>query len=177
MKKESINEKNLLELKKSCKKLKTDLIESVDDANVCCEKCEMYRNRIYSLSGRDRRFPKFPTDFHWDCRLNTYPFVEDVNIPSFRCRNIVKHSNRPFVDDRTARELKNREEWLQRLYKSSRKKKEPDIDRIVYFRIAEILPSDIPKTVSSFKKMRNADSKKYQEIVEKATSLGFIFST
>ena len=163
------------ELKKVCKFLKTDLVESVDHANVCCEKCAMYRNRIFSLSGKDKRFPKFPMDYHWDCCLSTFPFVYGVNEPSFKCKNLVKHSNRPFVDDRTPKELQHREEWLQRLEKAAWKKREPDITRITYFRLAHVLPDDVPKTVSAFKRMQNSNSKKYQALVSKAEALGFVF--
>lgn len=93
----SINQTN--ELLNICKTLGTDLVEVLDRANFCCEKCAMYRNRIFSLSGKDKRFPKMPNDFHWDCCLSAYAFVEDVNESSLDCKDIIKYSNRPFVDD------------------------------------------------------------------------------
>ena len=94
----------------SAKSLKTDLVE-VGDSGVCCARCAKYRNRIYTISGKDKRFPVLPKDFHFCCGLRTFPFVWDVMEPAFSCRDIIRHSNRPFVDDRTARQIEAHNKW------------------------------------------------------------------
>ena len=158
----------------SCKSFGTDLVE-VGDSGVCCEICAKYRNRIYSLSGRNRRFPKFPKDFHYDCGLSVWPFVAGVNEPSFSCADYIQYSNRPFVDDRTPEELKNREKWLEDLRKRPSFDYQPDAWRIAYHRLCKLLPDDVPKSMGGFTRMRNANSKKFQLLVQKAKDIGFEF--
>lgn len=70
----------------SCKFLGTDLVE-VGDLNACCAICATYRKRIYSLSGADKRFPKFPKDFHFQCGLNISAFCDGISEPAFNCKN------------------------------------------------------------------------------------------
>ena len=84
--------------------LETDLVE-IGHVEVCCEKCARYRERIFSLTGADRRFPKIPEDFDSACcGISLWPFVWGVSEPSFHCANVIRHSNRPFLDERTGEE-------------------------------------------------------------------------
>lgn len=158
----------------SCEYLDTDLVQ-VGDSGVCCEKCAMYRNRIYSLAGADRRFPKLPTDFHMDCGLSVSPFVYGVNEPSFKCADTIKYSNRPFVDDRTPEDISRREEWLVMVEKERQYTMEASLSKITYYKLKQILPDDAPKSLSGFSRMRNANSKNYQALVKKAEAAGFVF--
>ncbi len=155
-----------------CRFLGTDLVE-VGDLNACCEICAAYRKRIYSLSGSDRRFPKFPGNFHFQCGLHISPFIDRVSIPAFKCRNIVKYSNRPFEDDRTPEERTNYVERLELIAKTEKYEKAPDLNRIIYHWAKSVAPNDVPKSVSAFSRMRNENSPKYQQIIEKLTSAGF----
>jgi len=80
----------------------------------------MYRRRIYSLSGRDKRFPKIPGDFDSDCcGLSLHPYFWGTSEPSFSAKNPIKYSNRPFVDDRTAKQ-KNDYQELKRQFEEER---------------------------------------------------------
>lgn len=82
----------------------------------CCDKCTPYRNRVYSISGKDKRFPKFadyiqkPEEFcclsysgflyYPGCTLTEYRYDKLGNVSEFEV-DAIKHSNRPFVDDRS----------------------------------------------------------------------------
>lgn len=159
---------------KECKYLDTDLVE-VGNSNVCCEVCAKYRNRIYTLTGKDPRFPKLPKDFHKSCGLSVYPYILGVSEPTFSCDDLIKYSNRPFVDDRTDADIENRRNWLASLSKEPPVLREPSLTRIIYYRLVQLLPSDAPKSISGFSRMRNANSKNYQALVKKAEAAGFVF--
>ena len=158
----------------SCNYLDTDLVE-VGDSGVCCEKCAMYRNRIYSLSGKDKRFPSLPQDFHMNCGLSAHPFVYGVMEPTFNCHDIIKYSNRPFVDDRTPEDIARRKGWLETIEKEKAREREASLSKIIYYKLKKILPDDAPKSLSGFSRMRNANSKNYQTLVKKAEEAGFKF--
>lgn len=96
------------------KELNEDYIQTCESN--CCEKCTPYRNRIYSISGKDKRFPKF-SDYikepeKYCClayfavfynngdTITEYRYDEFGNVSKFEV-DAIKHSNRPFVDDRS----------------------------------------------------------------------------
>lgn len=94
--------------------LETDLVIT-SHAEICCERCARYRNRIYSLTGADRRFPKIPEDFDSSCcSISLYPFVWGVSEPGLLCDDPIKYSNRPFSDDRTDDEKERYENWRRK---------------------------------------------------------------
>lgn len=85
-----------------------------------CPECAKYQGRVYSISGRNRRFPKAPPFFfgtegvHKGCGHTFSSYIDGVTDPMLEYtlsvhplknsqygRNIVAFSNRPFVDDRT----------------------------------------------------------------------------
>lgn len=151
--------------------LQTDLVE-VGSSGVCCELCAKYRNRIYSVSGKDKRFPKFPTDFHLDCGLRPYPFVWGVSEPTFSCKNVVTYSNRPFEDDRSNEEIERRRQWKERNDAEAEAEKQRECNRLEYFWIQEHLPDLCPKSLSGYSRMKNANSSNYQRLVDEARKLG-----
>lgn len=95
----------------------------------CCEKCTPYRNRVYSISGKDKRFPKFsdyiqkPEEFcclsysgflyYPGCTLTEYKYDKLGNVSEFEV-DAIKHSNRPFVDDRSEYQKAMCNEWTER---------------------------------------------------------------
>lgn len=158
----------------SCKYLETDLIET-GDLNACCSICAMYRKRIFSLTGKDKRFPKFPKDYHWGCGLSGYPYIYGVSEPSFECENDIIYSNRPYIDDRTEEERQNYIDRMSKMEKEPPVIREPSLNRIIYYRLIQIIPDNAPKSLSGFSRMRNANSKNYQALVKKAEDAGFVF--
>ena len=150
------------------KNLGTDLVESSDIA-ACCSKCAMYRRRIYSLSGRDKRFPKIPDDFDSDCcGLNLHPYIWGVSEPTFSAKDPIKYSNRPFVDDRTARQKRD---YLE-LKKQFEEEKEKEEDRKIYNRIVSALPNNAPKSFGAFRRMKKTNSPGYIDLKQRAAKVG-----
>ena len=81
----------------------------------CCSECAKRRNRIYSISGTDRRFPKYE-EYHCSCQgISFHAFIEGVTDLYFPTDDYIEYSNRPFIDDRTEAELNERQYYLDRL--------------------------------------------------------------
>ena len=147
----------------------TDLVE-VTDSSCPCEKCAMYRRRIYSFSGNDKRFPKYPdwlknnmcTDF---CGLMSYPYIEELDHHPYITGDIFEVSNRPFVDDRTPEEKKAYEERREKRLREQMYREE-------YSKLLEALPEAAPKSLAAYSRMKNRKSKGYIALKEKAKLLG-----
>lgn len=157
----------------SCRFLNTDLIETTSE-KACCEICAKYRSRVFSLSGRDRRFLKFPSDFHFGCLL-THPFIEGGCLPVFLNGkdyvDYIEYSNRPLIDDRSDEEIS---EHISRLESSAKwDSVEPDLNHIIYYYFKPLFPNDFPKSLSGFSKMRNLNSANYQKLMRKIQKAGF----
>lgn len=159
------------EARNSANRLDTDLV-LVEDSGVCCSLCAKYRKRVYSLSGQDGRFPRFPDDFHIDCGLKPYPHVFGVNEPSFEYDDLIAYSNRPFVDDRTPEEVERHTNWRTSLNETAEKQARTKQSRQEFFWIQENLPELCPKSLSGYSRMKNANSRAYQIIVEEAAKKG-----
>ena len=99
------------------KEIGTDLVE-IPYLGCACSECAIYQGRVYSISGKDTRFPKLPEfikttgRIHEGCKhsifafsevsnsMNKYVYRTDGNVDSIQVDAII-NSNRPFVDDRT----------------------------------------------------------------------------
>lgn len=93
----------------NAKTMKTDLVEA-EYFRGCCGECAKYRGRWFSISGRDKRFPKMPVDYGCTCSgLTFYPVIYGASKPDHCPKNkdIIEYSNRPFIDDRL-KSVKNR---------------------------------------------------------------------
>lgn len=160
-----------------CKKTRTDYIFCSSHQGTCPE-CAKYQCRVYSISGKDKRLPKLPDivykygGFHPGCRHNFYPFFLDINDTIKDCNlkeyNVFKHSNRPFIDNRSANDKKLYAERLE----NQKKKQESAHNKEIYYMLKEKLPDIMPKSCGGFTKMKNANSAKYQEIVKTAHDIG-----
>lgn len=86
---------------KHCKKLHTDLVECPKN-KTSCPICSKYQDRVYSISGKDKRFPKLPKEvfiyggFHEGCSHCFYPFTFGVSKMASGKKDVIKWSNRPF---------------------------------------------------------------------------------
>lgn len=155
--------------------LETDLME-VYSISPFCKECAKYVNRIYSISGKDHRFPSIKEAarncLHELRCLSFSPFVLGVNEPAFECKNIIKYSNRPFIDERSPEEIKKYNDWREMVEKEEKEQAEREADRTLYSWIAKNLPMLCPKSFGAFRKMKNSNSKNYQKIVQEARKLG-----
>lgn len=155
-------------LKSQLKEFKTDLVECISHENTC-EICSKFQGRIYSVSGKDKRFPKLPEEvhkyggFHEGCRHAFYAYFEGS--PTSSGEDPIKMSNRPFVDKRTKAEKAEYEKQKKDAYELKVAKKE-------YDEIWEHLPDIAPKSFGGYRKMKNTRSKNYLKLIEKAKEKG-----
>lgn len=159
------NKKNLENLMQG-----TDLVE-VTWVDGCCEVCGKYRGRIFSATGADTRFPRFPNDFCEKCGLSYFPFFEGFSEPLYckkRGAALIREMNKPFVDTRTPEDVREYREVLARIKsKESTRKNSADYDWLW-----EFLPDLCPKSLSGYVRIKNANSEKYKILVKEAKKLG-----
>ncbi|MBR5825468.1 MAG: hypothetical protein IKY78_00125 [Clostridia bacterium] len=145
--------------------LGTDLVEA-SYSLACCPECAKLRGRVFSTSGKDKRFPIKPKQVDCSCSGITFsPFVFGVSEPIVndylnRKVDIIKFSNRPFIDDRTPKEKKDFEEYSK--YLEDQKQKE--LDRIEYENLCSLLPNDAPKSFGAYRKMKKSKTSGFIKI-------------
>lgn len=142
-------------------------------ANRLCPYCSIYNNRVYSRSGKDRRFPSFsllPNDLKViNCpKCNTflgfsacYDFDIDGSL-----KKTIKDSNRPFKDLRTKEE---KEFYKAEVIKQTNAK----LAKTEYLWLCQNLPNIAPKSLSGYTRMKKSKSVNYQKIVSAAKDAGF----
>ena len=158
-------------LKKLFGSSEQDLVEA-DYFNGCCEECAKYRGRWFSISGKDKRFPKKPPEnYGCTCQGLTFmPVIYGVSEPTYcpKKTNIIEYSNRPFVDDRTKKEKENHQHYLDTIAFEKIKNN----DKAEYDKLVSALPNDTPKTFSAYRRMKISETAKFNELAKKAASLG-----
>jgi len=120
-----------------------------------CGICAALQDRVYSISGKDKRFPPLSTAFksgyhnvHPNCRHVMTPYIESLRTDAEIQEEIAK-SNAPFEDTRTEEEKK--------LYnKQQAQNRRARDDRRQYERYKERLGEDAPKTFSAFRRIKKA---------------------
>lgn len=177
---------NCIDRAKICK---TDLIEAYSHAPYC-SKCAKYVNRVYSISGKTKKFPKLPDEFfidpsgHYLQCLSVTPFMLGISDPVFKCKNIARYSNRPFVDERSAEQIARSNAWQANMAKLANdqiaqehglleRAKLDYIDGEKFKWIQENLPDICPKSISGFRRMRSMNTSNYQRLVSAAKSMGY----
>lgn len=180
---------------------KTDLIRMEVCGSVCPE-CAKYQGRVYSISGKSRKFPKLPDYFfthkavHEGCSPYFVTYIDGVNDPDLDYtlsvhplknkrygRDIVTFSNRPFVDDRT--EECKAEAAIYRQEQAAKKAQqqyyEDHMIEIEYQKyldsctvkwLQENFPTKAPKNVTGFRRMRTQNTKNYQALKQLAAEKG-----
>lgn len=184
--KQDVSHDNLSKTIDSAKYLETDLIEAYSYAPYC-EECAKYINRIYSISGKDKRFPALKNALNkckhdFNC-LSFSPFIYGVSEPTFECGNIIQYSNRPFKDERTCEKVEQYKNFLSMSKQEAEreaiqeanmienaKHELQDIQNLEWLQVN--LPKLCPKSLSGFRRMRTTNSKNYQKLVEEAAKLG-----
>lgn len=150
----------------NAKSLKTDLLEA-DFPKPTDAKTAMYRGRIFSISGKDKCFPKLPDDIY-ETNLTLNPFIFGSSEPLY-CKpgKEIEFSNKPFKDARSSKEKQEYNEMV-------REAKESEKNSIDYDWIWENLPEIAPKSLSGYVRMKNSNSKNYEKIVIAAKEKGYI---
>lgn len=171
--------KRRFNLLRSIEIMQTDLVQATYTP-CCCDQCAKYRGRVYSYSGNDSRFKKLP-DFllnsEHNCGISLLAFslgtsslgvANGGSISAENVQEIIKYSNRKFLDDRTPEELRNFDKaCLRKTADIERKKARADYDWIW-----EFLPEICPKSFSAYMRIKNAKSEKFAEIASEARENG-----
>lgn len=151
-------------------------------AHCCCSECAKYRFRVYCLSGKDNRFPKLPEyvkKYTSHCGLTIYPFVLDVSylrLPEDRSISsideLVRYSNRPFVDDRSEEEKERYMRIMEQLNQERLNEINRNQAKEEYEQILIVIPDIAPKSQSGYLRMKKSNSENFQKLKEKAISAG-----
>lgn len=168
------NDLNVLVYKKTlsdCKSMKTDLIVTSDIFRTCGE-CAKYAKRIFSISGKDKRFPVFPHYFglqlqeHAYCINSFHPFFLEYSEPHWHYKGtLIEWSNRPFIDERSKEQKKD---FKDRVVNNLQE----IIDRKNYDILLEHFKEIAPKSFAGFRRMKNMQSKNYLLLVETCRNQG-----
>ena len=131
-----------------------------------CEACAVLQGRVYSISGRDKRFPPlsraFPSGYrnvHPNCRHVMTYWIEEMQSPE-EIKAALARSNAPFTDNRSDEEIA--------LYsKQQADSRRMRADRSQFERYRQRLGEDAPKSFHTFRRIKNADGQKWKEMQEK----------
>ena len=92
------------------------------DGNSCCPLCSLYKFRIFSVSGKDKRFPSLvslPNEIHdgkcdvCNCSYSLNPWFETTSTPDVK--TAIQQSNAPLVDKRTPEQIASFEEKQEKI--------------------------------------------------------------
>lgn len=171
----------------NCRKFGIDLVAFHDYGSGCCSECAKYRGRVYSISGRNRTFPKLPKyvkehgNFHPGCRctMSSFSEYEDEIFYKGKRVNAKKASKRPWKDDRDEREKQLYEDYLKRM--ENQKTEEARLeeysikrgrDRKEYEAILKSFPSAAPKSLTGYRRMKTMRSKNFMKLYDMAKEKG-----
>ena len=171
----------------------TDLLE-VPYLGCSCEECAKYQGRVYSISGKDKRFPALPNQvfyyggFHVGCHHSFFPIMlfdgasitkntyDKNGVLQTQKYDAIHHSNRPFIDDRS---LQEKEAYHNSIKKSKQESDDLDQKGLVlyikraaeYYWLQQYLPNLAPKSIGAYTRMKHTQSKKYLTIKSMAKDL------
>lgn len=161
--------------------LDTDLVEA-SYFRGCCGECAKYRKRWFSISGKDKRFPKMPVDYGCTCSgIDFSPVIYGISEPTYadEIDDIIEFSNRPFVDDRDDEEkalfdIGRRNAEVDKMWKKYEKRWNSinEYDHEQYDKLVSVLPDIAPKSYSGYMRMKKNNTKNYQILFAKAAESG-----
>lgn len=105
---------------------KNDL--AIFSGSSCCPVCSLYQHRIFSISGKDKRFPplaSLPKEIHdgkcdiCKCSYSVLSWFEGISTPDIV--TAIQKSNAPIVDRRTPEQIKHFEEKKAKAERKSQK--------------------------------------------------------
>lgn len=126
-----------------------------------CAVCATFQGRVYSISGKDERFPSlFETAFksgyhniHPNCRHVIGPWIEGAYSLT-KVAEMIKRSNEPFEDKR---DIDERELYKKQQAENRRMRQ----DLYQWERYKQVLGDDAPKTFAAFRRMKKANGDKW----------------
>lgn len=145
-----------------------DLMQ-VNSVGITCSICAQYQGRVYSISGKDSRFPAMTTrpPYHAHCVHSAYVWHEEYQSKE-DINKMLKDSSRPFEDNRSEANMKRYNELQREKSKKNETRKQ-------WIRHKARSP-DLPdlKTFASHKARNTA---KYQEWQDDYRSTGALFKS
>lgn len=173
--------------------INTDLME-MPYLGCSCGECSKYQGRIYSISGKDKRFPSIPNQvfryggIHSGCHHSFFPVLLFDNTKITKtvidCNGIqhsedydaVSHSNRPFVDERSPKEKEFYQIQKTKETQESASWNREELIKYIkrgaeYYWIQQYLPNLAPKSLGAYTRMKHSQSSKYLTIKSMAKSL------
>ena len=129
-----------------------------------CELCAPLQGRVFSISGKDERFPYLYDlpgfrdgyrNFHPNCRHVIVVTVESLWTPEQREKYLADAKKPLNIDPRSEKE--------RALYQGQqRKNRQARQNLYQYERYKAVLGKDAPKSLAAFKRMKKANSEKWQ---------------
>lgn len=134
-----------------------------------CNVCAPYHHVVFSLDGKDDRFPHvdvrdlFP--LHPNCRCNIRPFV--IEYEQRENINDKVKLGKEFDPNKDTRTKSQKEKYKQAQEKKRRARQELK----QYDKIKGVLGDDAPKTLGAFRRMKRKQTKGYKELQSKMREL------
>ena len=137
--------------------LGTDLVQCVGQTPTC-ELCAIYRDRVFSVSGKDKRFPALYEGenaplhngyhvIHPNCRCEFMPYFEAIEGEE-RTKKAIEFSNRPYKDSRTKKERDAYAAWQSG-------NRQLWVEQSEYEQMQRMLGDDMPyKTLGGFRRAK-----------------------
>lgn len=149
-----------------------DLVRTTTHHPTCAE-CAILQGRIFSLSGKDQRFPALPAHIkasgviHDGCK-HTFCAYSERFVSEQELNELIIFSNRPFADERSEEEKQRYDEMMKRSVQYQQDKRNYDL-------IREQLPELAPKSFNAFRRMKNTNSTGYKKIIDAIDKAGISF--
>ena len=131
-----------------------------------CEVCAKYQGRVFSISGKDARFPALSTAFssgyrniHPNCRHVAVPWIESLQTPD-EIRQAIRSSNAPFADSRNTKEvaLYNAQQAENRAFRQ---------DLYQHERYRALIGEDVPPRLHQFRRVKKENGETWATLQEK----------
>lgn len=138
-----------------------DLVE-IPSHYPTCEICAILQDRVYSISGNDKRFPPLSKaigeykNIHPHCRHVIIGWAEMMHTPE-EVQKAIERSNRDWTDPRTGKE----KAFYNELQKRNRRARDLQYQ---FERYRQRLGDEAPKNVYAFKRIKNAGGEKWEEL-------------
>jgi hypothetical protein len=141
----------------------------VNRVGITCDICAKYQGRVYSVSGKDGRFPRLEArpPYHGHCVHNLTPWVEEYH-DELDVKKTIRDSNKPFTDSRTEADIRKYEE-------TQRDKSTKNETRKQWIRYKARMP-DLPD-LRTFASHKARNTKRYQQWMEDFRTFGVEIKT
>lgn len=165
----------------NARKSNLDLVAFHDYGQGCCEECAKMRGRVYSISGKNKIFPKLPNyaklhgNFHEGCRCMMSSYHDNIDSKIYYKGNSVDaitSSIRPWIDDRSDEEISLYKEYLKRQADNEKKER----DRKEYYNLLELYPEIVPKSFGAYRRMKNSKTKNFMKLFAIAKEKGIVIT-